>query len=110
MSRLNSRIVACVFATAIAAAAHAAVDPGYKPEIEAWRAKVENRCVPITAGYAAGRHELSPGDNTVGSGRTTGSSSHRARAGASRTINVGADKALKLAPASIPTHVATRSR
>ena len=51
-------------------AAHAAVDATYKSEIEAWRARVE-RSLRSDNGWLtlAGRHELSPGANTVGSGR-----------------------------------------
>ncbi|MBK7469380.1 MAG: DUF1684 domain-containing protein [Betaproteobacteria bacterium] len=53
-----------------AAVAHAAADPAYKADIESWRAKVE-KSLRSDNGWLtlAGRHELSPGTNTVGSGR-----------------------------------------
>jgi hypothetical protein len=53
-----------------AAVAHAAADPAYKADIESWRAKVE-KSLRSDNGWLtlAGRHELSPGTNNVGSGR-----------------------------------------
>src|SRR5438874_8980940 len=47
----------------------ASVDPKYKSDIDAWRAKVE-KSLRSDNGWLtlAGRHELSKGENTVGTG------------------------------------------
>jgi uncharacterized protein (DUF1684 family) len=82
-------------------AVHAAVDPAYKTEIDAWRAKVE-KSLRSDNGWLtlAGRHELSPGANTIGSGSDNqivlapGLAPERLG-----TIAIGEDKVtLKLAP------------
>ena len=50
-------------------AAHAAVEATYKTDIDTWRAKVE-KSLRSDNGWLtlAGRHELSPGANTIGTG------------------------------------------
>jgi hypothetical protein len=82
-------------------AAHAAVDATYKTEIDAWRAKVE-KSLRSDNGWLtlAGRHELSSGANTIGSGGDNqivlapGLAPERLG-----TIAIGGDKVtLKLAP------------
>ncbi len=59
---------ALAFAASLSAAA--AVDTGYAAEIETWRAKVE-KSLRADNGWLtlAGRHELHPGPNTVGTGK-----------------------------------------
>jgi uncharacterized protein len=81
--------------------AQAAVGPAYKTELDLWRAKVE-KSLRSDNGWLtlAGRYELSPGANTVGTGRDNqivlapGLASERLG-----TINIDDDKVtLKLAP------------
>ena len=71
----GSRIVRLLGGTALfciaMGAAHAATDAGYAQEIEAWRARAE-KSLRSDNGWLtlAGRYELAPGANTIGSGST----------------------------------------
>lgn len=57
-------------AFAASLSAFAAVDAGYASEIETWRAKVETSLRADNGWLTlAGRHELSPGTNTIGTGK-----------------------------------------
>lgn len=89
MFRSDLAGMACVAAliSGMASNAHAAVDPSHKMEIEAWRAKVE-KSLRSDNGWLtlAGRHELSRGANTVGSGK---------------------DNQIVLAPGLAPEHLGT---
>lgn len=85
----------------VSGATHAAVDASYKADIDAWRAKVE-KSLRSDNGWLtlAGRYELSPGANTVGT-----SADNQIVLGAGLapehlgTINIDWDKVtLKLAP------------
>jgi uncharacterized protein len=101
----HSNLIRMMASTALLAmatiAAHAAVDATYKTEIDAWRAKIE-KSLRSDNGWLtlAGRHELSPGANTIG----TASDNQIALAPGLApshlgTINIEGDKVtLKLAP------------
>ena len=71
MEPLNAtRIAALIIAAATAFAAHAATDAAYKTDIDAWRVKADQSLRRDNGWLTlAGRHELSPGENTVGTGK-----------------------------------------
>jgi uncharacterized protein (DUF1684 family) len=95
------RIAALFVAFATAFTAHAAPDAGYKSDIEAWRSKAEQSLRRDNGWLTlAGRHELSSGENTIGTGKDNkivlapGLAPERLG-----TITVGPDKVtLKLEP------------
>ena len=82
-----ARVAAAALVAGTVVVAHAAVDPAHKSDIEAWRAKVE-KSLRSDNGWLtlAGRHELSRGLNTVGSGK---------------------DNQIVLAPGLAPEHLGT---
>jgi uncharacterized protein (DUF1684 family) len=100
-SRTASRVLGLALAAAPSFASHAATDAKYKSDIGAWRAKVEQSLRRDNGWLTlAGRHELSPGENTIGTGPDNkivlAPGLAPARLG---TINVDPDKVtLKLAP------------
>ena len=65
-----TQIAAVIIAAAAAFIAHAATDAPYKTDIDAWRMKADQSLRRDNGWLTlAGRHELSPGENTVGTGK-----------------------------------------